>query len=417
MLVAGCADSGDGSGSAQGLGTVDGSPRRPVQLMLRARADRLMAGDVDGYLAPMSPEARAFEEPIARQAAKLGFSQIDLTVGEATISLDGAKFSGAVVTFKYRYKDLPEDNPFQLNLVYDLERQNDKWIITKSEFSPDSSFLPPPLWAIGPVEVTKSAHFIVMARPGSPRLAEMTSKAEAGLQQLLPQITLEVDKTFLMVLTDNDQDYESQVGESESLAAVGVEYRPPPGGRDRLLRPENRSMVVNVPLVFQSVKLAIETDRTPLLPQTVLQHELAHLVLSRFTRPCTDPWVIEGAATWLSGERRIDEWKAAVAAGLDPPSLAEMGTATEAGEPDPPADYPTANAAVLHLVERAGPAKFLDFYQNFKELLPKPPCKGRTRRTERASGSDQLLRRYYGIDIAGLDVATKDYISKAVAAG
>jgi hypothetical protein len=50
---------------------------------------------------------------------------------------------------------------------------------------------------------------------------------------------------------------------------------------------------------------------------------------------------------------------------------------------------------VLHLVEAHGAEKFFDFYQNFKEFDPAPVCKGGSQRTDRATGSDRLLGRYY----------------------
>ncbi|MEX2659898.1 MAG: hypothetical protein WD232_09380, partial [Acidimicrobiales bacterium] len=131
----------------------------------------------------------------------------------------------------------------------------------------------------------------------------------------------------------------------------------------------------------------------------------------RFTRPCTTRWVAEAAATWLSGERRMDEWRQMATPGpLDPPSLKSM-------EENDEADYPTVNAAGLALVETYGGDKFLDFYQNFKDLEPSPECRGTARRTERAFGSDQLLRRHFGIDIEMADEMAKEYIRAAVEGG
>lgn len=387
---------------------MNASPRRPVQIMLRARADKLLEGDVEGYLAPMTAEARAFEEPWAREVVKLPLSQIDLTIDEATISLDGKRFTGAEITFSYRYKPLPKDNPFKMALTYNLELRDGQWIVTGSSFAEGST---PPLWAIGNAVVGDSPHFMVLSRPDTPRVPELIEKAEAGLARLLPKLTLEADKKFLLVLPRDGNDYEVLVGEQDSLAAASVNYRGQP------IRPEDRFLIVNVRYMFDRTKRSIEEDKRPVTPEQVFQHELAHAALSRFTRPCTPGWVAEGAATWLADEVRLDEWEEMAKLGLlEPPPLESMGTA-EADGTRPPVDYPTANAATLALVERFGAAKFLDFYQNFKELDPPPVCKGRTGRTERSTLSDRLVRRYYGIDLAGLDVMTKEYMAKAVEAG
>lgn len=402
LLVASCAEEGDPSKAAQGLDDIGGSPRAPVQKMLRERADRLEAGDIEEYLAPMSPEARAFEEPIAREALKLPLSEIDITIGEATISLDGKRFTGAGITFRHRYRPLPEDNPFHLSLVYDLEIRDGSWIITNSRF-PDKYL--PPLWAIGPIEVTESPHFVVVARAGSKHVAEMTAKGEEGITRLLPKITLETDPKFLLFLPIDEADYEAVVGDSGSLAVASVNYV---ATSAHPLRPEDRHMIVNVVATRRAGARTIEEDTTPVDTTLVLQHELAHLALSRFTRPCTQHWVAEAAAMWLSDDRRINEWRRMVTPGpLDPPTIREMEQAD--------VHYPTANAIGLALVEQKGAAKFLDFYQNFKDLEPSPDCRGRARRTERAFGSDQLLRRSYGIEVGQADELAKEYIRKAVA--
>lgn len=413
LLLGACAESGDTGPDAEGLGAV-ANPRRPVQLMLRERADRLLAGDVDGYLAPMSPEARAFEEPIARSAAKLPLDRIDLTIGEATISLDGARFDEAAVILNYRYKDLAADNQFRIHLVYQLERRESAWIVSQARFDDDSP-LPPPMWATGPVETTPSAHFLVMHRPGTPRVAEMVARAEQGLAQLLPKLTLEADPRYLMVLASDEQTFGQILGDDPTgvLAAALAELVETSA---HPLRPEGRHMIVNLPLVFLAAEVPLEESGTKLTPTVVFQHELGHLALSRFTRPCTDRWVAEGAAMYLAAERRVEAWRRMVATGgLDPLALKDMGVKEEDDEEEPVVDYPYANAAVLYLVEAHGAEKFFDFYQNFKELQPGPACKGRSQRTERATGSDRLLRRYYGFGSAELDGFTRDYIRKAVA--
>lgn len=412
VVLGACAEGGDTSPDAEGLGAV-ANPRGPVQLMLRERADRLLAGDVEGYLAPLSTEALAFEEPLARAAAALPLDRIDLTIDQATISLDGARFDDAEVTFNYRYKDLADDNLFRVHLLYQLERRDGRWIVASAKFDEDGP-VPPPLWATGPVELVTSPHFMVLHRPGTPRVAEMLERAEQGLEQLLPKLTLEADARFVMVLAKDEQTFEANYGDDPTgvVAAALVELVQTSA---HPFRPEGRHMVVNLPLMLRSGDVPFEDSGTNLSPTVVFQHELAHLALSRFTRPCTDRWVGEGAAMYLAGERRIDAWRAMVAGkGLESLSLRDMGVKEEEDDADPVVDYPYANAAALYLVEAHGAEKFFDFYQNFKDLQG-PACRGRSGRTERATGADRLLRRYYGFGSAELDGFTRDFIRTAAA--
>ncbi len=56
-------------------------PREPVQEMLQERARRLTAGDVEGYLRPMTPEARAVEEPKPTTRATIATNSDQFTAG------------------------------------------------------------------------------------------------------------------------------------------------------------------------------------------------------------------------------------------------------------------------------------------------------------------------------------------------
>src|SRR5438309_653598 len=62
-------------------------PRAEVAAMLRQRAEALAAGDVEGYLRPLGPEARSSEGPIAQGALTVPLASIDLTLDEAVVSL------------------------------------------------------------------------------------------------------------------------------------------------------------------------------------------------------------------------------------------------------------------------------------------------------------------------------------------
>lgn len=406
VTLAGCRGDAPSRADAEGKGLIE-SPRGPVQVMLRERAERLLAGDVEGYLAGLGPQARAFEEPIARTAVTLSLDKIDMTVGEATISDDGTRFRNALVILKVSFKELPPDNPFRVRFFYDIDRQQDgSFLVTGSAFAPPTQYPLPPLWATGPVELTRSEHFLVMARPGA-RVAEATERAEEGLARLLPKLTLEADDRHLFVLARDAEEYRLIAGEGRvgTVAYSSVFYLRVKSG---VFRPEERYMGADLETLSQTGQVRLERSSELFPVSVVLQHELAHLALSRFTRLCTTPWVVEGAATLLAEEDRAAEWKLLVAG-------AELDTLLLNPPPPQRLDLAFTNAAVLYLVETHGAGKFFDFYQNFKNL-PEPLglCTGRVEDV-RSELDERLLRRYYRLTVEELEGFTRQYIRKAVA--
>jgi len=407
VIAAGCGDS-QSREDALGRGRpATASPNEPIQVLLRERAKRLLAGDVDGYLAPLGAEAAAFEGPIARVAVTLPLDRIDMTVNEANISDDGTKFRQASVWLTYNFKDLPADNPFRVRFLNDIDRQQDgTWVITKSKFDNRLNIPPPPpLWPKGPVEITRSPHFLVMARPGVPRVAEATALAEKAYDALLPKLPLETDGHALLVLARDGKEFVENYGPKEATAVNQSLCSPVPGSTDTLCRPEERLVMADLSDILTIGVVKKQGTENTGSPDGVFQHELAHLALSRFTRECTTLWVAEGAAMLLAGERRTDEWKLRVGSG----QLNDLRLNAK------PFSYGFANAAVLYLVETFSAEKFFDFYQNFKNLpLPTQECSGAVRDV-RSQNDERLLRRYYRFGVEDLEGFTRDYIRKAVA--
>ena len=380
--------------------------REPIQQMLRERAMALRDGDVEGYLQGLSPEARAFEAPIAERALTVPLAEIDLTIGSAVISDDGTEFRDASIGFIFRYEGLPDDNLFRFGFVYDIERQGDAWVVTSSQLNRNTE-VPPPPWVNGPVELVESEHFMAMSRSGTDQVDEALALAEEARERLVAKLTLEPDPRHLILLADGDEQYaEMTGGDARSVALVGVAYRETAAYP---LRPENRLMAANLELVFDRREVPVRHEAEPeAFPVEVFEHELGHLALSRFTRPSTPAWVSEGGAMLLSGERRTDEWAELRDTGaLDGMSLAAMLDRGEMGV----LEYGFANAAVFHLVETHGEETFFEFYRNFKEFSDR--MESRPLPETRSAGAERLLRRYYRFGVEELDGFTRAYIRRA----
>jgi len=404
-LVAGAAAAA-GCGGGEGPEPV-ANPRDPVRVMLRERAEALNADDLDGWLAPVAPEARAFEEQVGRGALAMPLARVDLTLAEADVGPGGARFARASITLVHRYEGLPEDNVFRFHVRSDVELRDGRWVVTASGPDPDAPN-PPPMWATGPTDTARSPHFLALFRPGLPGVPELLDKAERSRRRLLPRLTLEPDAAHLIVLARDQPEYESLGGKEGSLAYASGTYRTPSGGY--LERVENREMYVNLAAV--DAPGPEERDRPDGLHGVVFEHELGHLALSRFDRAQTPLWVSEAGAMQLAEERRIDDWKRIVDGNLFESLGLSFGPMSRDESIDG-AEYAYANAGASYLIEAFGIDRFWDFYQNFKALgatMTDVPAM-------RAEGAQRLVRRYYGFDLDELDRRTRDHMREAVAAG
>jgi hypothetical protein len=395
---------------ASGCGSESSAPPRleserlrdSAQKMLHERAARLAAGDVEGYLHPLSPEARESEEPVARAAASMPLAEIDLVLGEADVDAAEKTLRSSEIDFVYRYKDIPEDNPFRFRMVATLTERDGTWLVTSSGYDVSEAPLPP--WATGPVEIARSDHFLALHRPGLAEVQKVLGVAEQARAELAPKLTLEPDDRHVLLLARDVPELATMIiglapgGASGVVALAAVKFEASVAYGER---PENRFLAVNVGRVFEerSAPLHPLVDALQRTPMQVFTHELGHLALARFTRAATPPWVTEGAAMLLSGERLEQAWRFLLP--IDPVSISAM-TRAEALAAE---DYPYANAAVLFLVERFGSQQFWEFYRNFKDFEVMGDL-----REARGAATHRLLRRFYDIDERALDALVHEWM-------
>lgn len=363
--------------------------RTPLREALRIRAERFMAGDLEGFLGYLSPVARQAEEPIARGAMAAELSRLEFVVAESEPDSAGG-LERVEIEWVYNYRGIPDDNVFRFRRLYRTEARGQSVLIVDSTEDPASE---PPLWATGPVSVARSPHFLALTRPSTGSTAEILAMAEDARAALLPKLEVEPlvpAAADVVVGTRDDEEtgeYLRQPPEAGLLAVAKSETRP--GGA------ENREMVVNIEAVLHSEPVTYE-GRSDVVPVEVFRHELGHLVLAKFTGETTPSWVREGAAMYLSGERREDGWRKYVETNFKDLSFGRLRNQTGLDG----YEYPYANAAVLYLVQQFDAKTFWEFYQS-------------TRRT----GVDVGLTRFFHTQDDRLDVLVQEWIRKEVAAG
>lgn len=395
--------------------------RAEVEALLSARARSLLRKDPEGYLRPLSPSARAVEEPIARGAGSVPLSEVELLLDRSAEALeDGARYVDVRVDLSYRYEGLPEDNVFRITFGYDLERREAGWMVTGSRPRADSKL---PAWATGAVEAASSPHVLALFRPGTPRVAEALDVAERARGELAPKVTLPLEPAYLVLLAANRTEYDALAAGPAPVSVIAqtetfFEFTP---GAVRVL---GRHMVVNLEQLFSKRS-----------PAEILQHELAHLALAPWTRPFTSGWLTESAAMYLAGSRPVDAWRRGTREGrFASMSFAELGRVLSLGQHDPSGEatsyqYAYAAAAAWYLVEAFGPEPYWQLYRASADVPPEQVIRELARDGAGATieagpnspvmgdlagrtAHDALLR-IYGFDESELDRRVRDWIRRA----
>lgn len=397
LLSSVAAACGGGSG-----GAVDDSPLGQVRTMMRQRAGLLATGDVDGYLAAVAPSAEGAERTFAERAAAVPLAYANVTFRPRGAKSTETSFEDADVELVYRYEGLPEDNQFRMTFEYDVERRDERWLVTRSEMvtAGDEGFSEPPIWATGPVATSRSDHFLALYRPGLPNAERALAAAEEARAALAARIeVLELDPVNLVLLAGSEEEYAEFAGRATDrgeLALARFVF-------NSIARPESRQMMFKADQVVGNGEPTLGEGGESLPASQVFQHELAHLALSRHAGPFTPGWVVEGAAMYLAGERRVGAWKYGLREGV----FAGMSLAAMQPNLSDGLSYAYANAAVLYLIDEHGPERFFDLYTGFRPLRPTPEFS--------RDPVGIVLSTHYDLDIAELDRRTRAYIDRNVA--
>lgn len=387
-------------------------PRTEVQTMLDERARSLSDGDLEGYLRPLSPEARSVEEPIGSGALTVPLSMVGLELQSGSMPNDGS-FMGARVDFTFSYEGLAEDNVFRFQLICDIELVDDGWEIVSSRLA-STRGLPP--WATGPVMVSRSDHFLAFFRPSlsNPEVAlDRAERARLRLAQMLP---VEFEPAHLLVLAADRAEYEQMSGREvpvSSIAQAETTY----AVTNEAVTAEGRQIVVNLEELLTEVT-ALE----------VFRHELAHLALATKTPPITPAWVSEAAAMYLAEQRPAHLWRQGVRTGrFADIRFADLNRYAHLGQHDSTGqaasfEYAYAAAAAYYLIATFGAEGFWSFYYSYSEVpprevlsnIPDPPEPGPATEAALAeigaSVTNASLIRVYGFDESALDENVRTWI-------
>ena len=379
------------------------------------RISRLKAGDVEGYLAGLEPQAAAVERPFATGALLVPLEELTLTLDRGSIRGGADAFRGVGVDLGYRYAGLPEDNAFRVGFDYDLVRVGDSWRVTTSTVRAGSS---QPVWATGPIETQRSEHFLALHRPGLSDPSRIMDEAEQARAQLDGKITFPLENSYLLVIAKDEAEYASMssatLGPVSAIAQVETSYEVTPDS----IKVLSRQMVINDRKLHEDGS-ALETFR----------HELGHLAVAQYTRPFTPAWVSESAAMYLAGTRPTSIWRQGLRQGkFDGITIERLTQASNLGEhgsskEGASLEYAYSAAAAWYLVESFGPERYWEFYRSYAnvppaelyELLPERTSSPQSEQAIEAlavAKTGASLQGMFGLNTAALDTGVRDWMSK-----
>lgn len=382
--------------------------------MLNGRIERLTAGDVEGYLSPLDPQAQQTERPIAEGAAGVPLVGLEFKVEQGSLQ-QGDDLRNVQVALNFRYSGLPDDNLFRVALNYDLVRgKDDSWRVTSSTLRAGALL---PIWATGPIQTQRSQNFLALYRPGLANPGRVMQEAEQARAQLDGKITFPLEKGYLLLIASDEQQYATMSSAAltpvSPIAQVETSYEVTPYS----IKVLSRQMVVN--------NSKLQTDGSAL---ETFRHELGHLAVAQYTRPFTPAWVSESAAMYLAGTRPVALWRDGLPKGkFDRISIEELTKASNLGEYNSSREgasleYAYSAAAAWYLVETFSAQQYWTFYRAYADvppaelydLLPDPSSSARGEQAIEdlaVSRTAAGLQKVFALDPVTLDRNVKEWMS------
>lgn len=327
--------------------------------MLSARASSLARRDVEGFLRPLSAQARSVEEPIARASLQVPLSRPRFETSDPEKAATSPFHLQTDLTFTY--DRMPADNVFRIPFEYDLEKSGNHWTVAASRLGASSQL---PIWTTGAIQTNTSEHFLAFSRPDLPAAATAVARAEQARARLALKISFPMDDVHLVLVARDRAQYDTMTGRTTSASAVAQQETTFAITPTRIA-PEGRLIVVNLERMLND-ESTVET----------FQHELGHLALSIYTRPFTPGWVGESAAMYLADTRPADAWAQGTKRGAyEDISFANLTPRLVLGGHDATTasasyEYAYAAAAAWYLIETFGPDRYWEFYRSYSQISP-----------------------------------------------
>ncbi len=388
-------------------GGAEGDPAAAeIERLLAAQASAIERYDFDAYLATFTAELRQEESRVFRRLRQLPLAEVRMRLAPRPIDRPAAPVGGESrrrVELSYRFVG-HADNRFVHPLDVAFARRAGGWRVAAIENAGPR----PPAWRGGELAVHRTHHFLIATHPRlRPDLMALAADAEAAYAALQRR-HLPLAPGYVVHFVADGGEFGRLTGRPQpgTLGAAVARYVVA-GGRTTV---DSQALYVNGPLFTEAaaVRYAPEARRA------TVTHELVHLALASWTRPVTPPWLKEGLAVYFSDDLTFDANRELVRRGLGHLSLERMTRAAALGahaSASQAADeYLFAGNVAAYLAAERGVESLLALYRSYAER----PAAGFGADAASALAvelTEEALTRRYGLSIAGLEAAVKEWLS------
>ncbi len=358
LLLAGCG----GGPSAPGTGGKAGSPAehgsRPagpatqLERLLNRRAAALEAGDARGYAATATGGQRARDLRAARNARALALRDVALVLRSTEVH---GRLARLRVSSLYGLRGIA--GRFQATRRLTAVRTGGRWRVRSQAGSRDRD-----PWELGRLARLRSRHFVVLAPVGIDVAgAGLLDDLEAGYKTIGEAFSRpKLRPRYLVVVAAaarEARELTQRISGVENLAAISDTEVRETGSARRVASVASERL-----LVVWSAYGALDLEGR----RRVTTHELTHAALAPATSGRTPAWLLEGAALYVSGDRRVDEARGllneiSLAQLARPDAIARLGGGAQE------AAYAYSSAAAFYIAERFGQAALLELYDAFND--------------------------------------------------
>ncbi len=280
-----------------------------IDALLEARADAILAGDIDALAATRSPSAAEDLVEVDRRtvegAALLGLDVYVEELAEPVVDLSPPGLSGFVLAVRRTHRISGIDTTDHIGHLYlTLVVVDGVWKVAADDaLTAIGVYGERELWEIADVDVARSDRGIVVGTVARARLDEVVELLDRALVRfdsewtrpwagsvavMVPSDLAEVER--LLRPTIDASKFVAFTTLDIELARVDVVAGSPTGGWD----------VVAPRIVAQESNFGRRSKESQI---DILVHELAHVASVQSSGPMTPLWMHEGLADWVTAER------------------------------------------------------------------------------------------------------------------
>jgi hypothetical protein len=386
-------------------------PADAIQGLLERRAQAMLAGDRDGYLATVDPADAGFVERQRRLFdgfQRLGLASYELTLTdrywpELTAAREVARYGPNVqphvlhVEERYRVEGY-DRQPALEDLFLTFIRRGEGWrVASDTDLDDLTMYSGRKLWELGPILTRESEHFAYISHPdlsgAGGRILEAAERALARVDDRWP---LDWSRRVPILAPSTTEELRRIIQATFDLDVfVAFAY----SGIDRARGWD----LVGHRIILNWPNFSAYSDATQ---EEILTHELLHIATRELVGPATPGFVDEGIAEWVSGDDDDFNLGERIREGTFDQELPRDFEFITGSSEDILTAYEESSSSTRFAVGRFGIGSVADFYR----LLGQPRVAPGTSRYH----VGRAMRAVFGLSYAAFENRWADWVERSV---